>query len=267
MKFTEWSCKKIHFPKNLRSHVHSERYRGNGHNFNGVLHYFVTPVPTINTNKCNALEIWFFLIACANYLKQTLLTFYRFWFGKILRVLRTQKVIYQLFQKRFETFTLISVHAGQNFETFLSYHFTIFSHPPNPQFNDETPHPRFNDVFPLCLCLIIEPGVRGFRRAKKKVSNFCPRLNSRLDKSPHYFFWIFHVYQNREKKCKIWNRKFGFRILDFGIHTDPWGPPRGGAQGRHHHKGGNSAAVLTKKYYLRAPKVQKNRFLPRVKRE
>ena len=59
-------------------------------------------------------------------------------------------------------------------------------------------------------------------------------------------FWIFHVYQNREKKCKIWNRKFGFRILDFGIHTDPWGPPRGGAQGRHHHKGGNSGAVLTK---------------------
>ena len=187
MKFTEWSCKKKHFPKNLTSHVHSERYRGNGHNFNGVLHYFVTPVPTINTNKCNALEIWFFLIACANYLKQTLLTFYRFWFGKILRVLRTQKVIYQLFQKRFETFTLISVHAGQKFETFLKLPFDDFLPSPNPQFNDETPHPRFNDVFPLCLCLIIEPGVRGFRRTKKKVSNFCPRLNSRLDKSPHYF--------------------------------------------------------------------------------
>ena len=245
MKFTEWSCKKIHFPKNLTSHVHSERYRGNGHNFNGVLHYFVTPVPTINTNKCNALEIWFFLIACANYLKQTLLTFYRFWFGKILRVLRTQKVIYQLFQKRFETFTLISVHAGQNFETFLSYHFTIFSHPPNPQFNDETPHPRFNDVSPLCLCLIIEPGVRGFRRAKKKVSNFVHDWIVGWTKV-RTTFRIFHVYQNREKKCKIWNRKFQIWISDFGIHTDPWGPPRGGAQGRHHHKGGNPGAVLTK---------------------
>ena len=65
----------------------------------------------------------------------------------------------------------------KSLKLFLSYHFTIFSHPPNPQFNDETPHPRFNDESPLCLCLIIEPGVRGFRRAKKKVSNFCPRLS------------------------------------------------------------------------------------------
>ena len=38
MKFTEWSCTKIHFWKNLRSHVHPKRYKGNGHNFHSVLH-------------------------------------------------------------------------------------------------------------------------------------------------------------------------------------------------------------------------------------
>ena len=60
---------------------------------------------------------------------------------------------------------------------FSSPHFTIFSHPPNPQCNDASPHPRFNDGFPLWLCLIIAPGVRGFMSCQKKVSNFCRGLS------------------------------------------------------------------------------------------
>ena len=39
--------------------------------------------------------------------------------------------------------------------------FMIFSDPPHPQFNDETPRLRFNDGHPLCLYHIIDPGVRG----------------------------------------------------------------------------------------------------------
>ena len=49
------------------------------------------------------------------------------------------------------------------------------------------PHPRFNDESPLCLCLIIAPGVRGFMGSLKKVSNFCRRLIGRFDKSVQYF--------------------------------------------------------------------------------
>ena len=126
---------------------------------------------------------------------------------------------------------------------FSSPHFTIFSHPPNPQCNDASPHPRFNDGFPLWLCLIIAPGVRGFMRSQKKVSKFCRRLNSRFDKSLHYFL---------DFSCirEFWkNVKLEIENLDFGFWHPHWpvGPPRGGAQGRHHHKGGNSGAVLTKR--------------------
>ena len=92
-----------------------------------------------------------------------------------------------------------------------------------------SPHPRINDVgmpfmrglaTPLCLSLIIEPGVRGGRREREKVSNFWRRLKGRFAKShvPFYFFWRRQKIEN----LKFW--KWIFWISNGRNYRDPEAP-------------------------------------------
>ena len=60
----------------------------------------------------------------------------------------------------------------KSLKLFLSYHFTIFSHPPNPQFNDETPQPRFNDVSPSVFASSLNRGCGDSDALRKKFQTF-----------------------------------------------------------------------------------------------
>ena len=159
--------------------------------------------------KVNAFDIWSF-----------------FDLAKFCVLFARKKWSTNFFKSGLKLSPLFPSMLDKSLKLFLSYHFTIFSHPPNPQFNDETPHPRFNDVSPCVFASSLNRGCGDSDALRKTFQTFvifCPRLNSRLDRSPHYFL-DFSNLSKPWKKCKIWNRKFGFRILDFGIHTDPWAP-------------------------------------------
>ena len=200
MKFTEWSCKKIHFPKNLTSHVHSERYRGNGHNFNGVLHYFVTPVPTINTNKCNALKKWFFLIAWANYQKQTLLTFDRFLIWQNFACCSHAKSDLPTFSKAVWNFHPYFrpcwTKVWNLFKATIS-RFSPIPRTPNSMMKPRTPGSMM--CSPCVFASSLNRGCGDSDALRKKFQTFVHDWIVGWTKV-RTIFWIFHVYQNREKK-------------------------------------------------------------------
>ena len=111
-------------------------------------------------------------------------------------------------------------------------------------------------------------GAGSQKRSRKSFKLLATAERSVGQKSTQIFHFV-----NPCKKCENWNLKMC--NLDFGCSLPPWPrcPPRGGAEMRHRHEGGTKdvAPICSrswrKKYYLRAPKVQENRFLPRVKRE
>ena len=103
----------------------------------------------------------------------------------------------------------------KSLKLFLSYHFTIFSHPPNPQFNDETPQPRFNDVSPSVFASSLNRGCGDSDALRKKFQTFVHDWIVGWTKVRTIFFgfFMFTKIVKKNVKFEIENLDFGFWIL------------------------------------------------------
>ena len=99
------------------------------------------------------------------------------------------------------------------------FHVTIFGFSPIPRTPGAMMNPRTPGSMmgpPSGFASSLNRGCGVGQVARQKVSWFCRRLNSRLDKSHQRFLTFFHYFKN-----------VGFWILDFGSSRTPWpeGPP------------------------------------------
>ena len=88
---------------------------------------------------------------------------------------------------------------AKSLKLFLLVQFSTFHAPPHPRINDVGIPLMRGVATPLGLRLIIEPGVRGGRKEREKVSNFWRRLKGRFAKSQI----IFLIFRTLSKNVKI----------------------------------------------------------------